>query len=89
MTDPGGLSGSASVVITVGNTEPTVKLETPVNGGFFGFGDLVPFTVTVTDPEDGEIDCSKVTVEYILGHDNHGHPLSRVLSRLRGHRDPG
>ncbi|WP_041322586.1 ThuA domain-containing protein [Saccharomonospora viridis] len=78
VTDPGGLSGSASVVITVGNTEPTVKLETPVNGGFFGFGDLVPFTVTVTDPEDGEIDCSKVTVEYILGHDNHGHPLSRA-----------
>jgi cytochrome c len=78
VTDSGGLTGSASVVVTVGNTAPTVTIEAPVNGGFFGFGDSVPFRVTVTDPEDGEIDCSKVTVEYILGHDNHGHPLSRA-----------
>src|SRR5690606_36295288 len=78
VTDTSGLTGSASVVVTVGNTAPTVTIQTPVNGGFFGFGDSVPFQVTVTDPEDGEIDCSKVTVEYILGHDNHGHPLSRA-----------
>jgi glucose/arabinose dehydrogenase len=78
VTDTTGLTGAASVVITAGNTEPAVKLDAPVNGGFFGFGDTVPFHVTVTDPEDGTIDCSKVTVEYILGHDNHGHPLSRA-----------
>ena len=77
VTDSTGLTGAASVVVTAGNTAPTVTLETPVDGGFFGFGDQVPFTVTVTDPEDGTIDCSKVTVEYILGHDTHGHPLSR------------
>ncbi|WP_199430141.1 ThuA domain-containing protein [Qaidamihabitans albus] len=78
VTDSTGLTGSASVVVTVGNTEPTVTLETPVDGGFFGFGDKVPFKVTVTDPEDGQIDCSKVTVEYVLGHNDHGHPLSRA-----------
>nr|WP_208326039.1 ThuA domain-containing protein [Amycolatopsis arida] len=78
VTDPTGLTGAASVVITAGNTAPTVTLEAPAHGGFFGFGDTVPFRVTVTDPEDGPIDCAKVTVEYILGHDNHGHPLSRA-----------
>ncbi|MBK1786272.1 ThuA domain-containing protein [Prauserella cavernicola] len=78
VTDEGGLTGAASVVVTAGNTEPEVTIEAPVNGGFFGFGDKVPFKVSVTDPEDGEIDCSRVTVEYILGHDNHGHPLSRA-----------
>jgi hypothetical protein len=66
------------VVVTAGNTMPVVALDAPANGGFFGFGDKVPFKVTVTDPEDGPVDCSKVTVEYILGHDNHGHPLSRA-----------
>lgn len=67
----------ASATITVGNTSPVVKLELPGNGSFFDFGDQVPFKVTVTDPEDGAaIDCDRVTVEYILGHDNHGHPLS-------------
>ncbi|WP_019816221.1 ThuA domain-containing protein [Saccharomonospora saliphila] len=78
VTDDTGLTGSASVVVTVGNTAPSVTLETPADGGVFGFGDEVPFRVSVTDPEDGEIDCSRVTVEYILGHDNHGHPLSRA-----------
>ncbi|WP_260194138.1 ThuA domain-containing protein [Actinophytocola gossypii] len=78
VTDESGLTGAASVVITVGNTAPEVKLDLPANGGFFGFGDTVPFKVTVTDPEEGTIDCSKVTVEYILGHDSHGHPLSRA-----------
>jgi cytochrome c len=78
VSDPTGLVGSASVTVTVGNTAPTVRLETPVHGGFFAFGDRIPFKVTVTDPEDGQIDCSKVTVEYILGHDQHGHPLTKV-----------
>jgi len=78
VTDQTGLTGAASVVITVGNTAPTVTLEVPENGGFFNFGDGVPFKVTVTDPEDPSIDCAKVTVEYILGHDAHGHPLSRA-----------
>jgi PKD repeat protein len=78
VTDPTGLTGAASAVITAGNTAPAVTLDLPVDGGFFGYGDTVPFKVTVTDPEDGTIDCSKVVVEYILGHDNHGHPLSRA-----------
>ena len=78
VTDESGLTGAASVVVTVGNTAPTVKLELPANGGFFGYGDKVPFKVTVTDPEDASIDCTKVHVEYILGHDNHGHPLSQA-----------
>ena len=78
VTDESGLTGAASQVITVGNTAPTVTLELPANGGFFAYGDQVPFKVTVSDPEDPTIDCSRVTVEYILGHDSHGHPLSEA-----------
>ncbi|WP_324650820.1 ThuA domain-containing protein [Georgenia sp. H159] len=69
-------TGTSTVNITVGNTAPEVTLELPVDGGIFSFGDEVPYRVTVTDAEDGEIDCSSVQVEYILGHDEHGHPLS-------------
>ncbi|WP_052852858.1 PQQ-dependent sugar dehydrogenase [Streptomyces avicenniae] len=72
--DPSGATGSASVQISVGNTAPTVRLELPADGTLVDFGDAVPFRVTVTDPEDGQIDCSEVTVNFILGHDSHGHP---------------
>ncbi|GII59691.1 glycosyl hydrolase [Planotetraspora thailandica] len=74
--DPQGLTGTASLVVSVGNTAPTVNLSTPVNGSLFAFGDTVPYTVTVTDPEDGTIDCSKVTVTYFLGHDSHRHQIT-------------
>ncbi|MFJ8673882.1 PQQ-dependent sugar dehydrogenase [Streptomyces sp. NPDC093589] len=74
--DATGRTGSASVHLTVGNTAPEVKLELPGDGQLFTFGDKVPFKVTVTDPEDGTIDCTKVKVTHILGHDSHGHPVT-------------
>jgi glucose/arabinose dehydrogenase/PKD repeat protein len=76
VTDPGGRTGTSSVVITVGNTAPTVTISTPVNGTTFNFGDTVPYTITVSDPEDGTIDCTRVRLTYVLGHDSHGHPIT-------------
>ncbi|MFD0318386.1 PQQ-dependent sugar dehydrogenase [Streptomyces flavalbus] len=74
VTDSTGKSATASVQITVGNTAPTVTLDTPLDGRIYDFGAAIPFKVTVTDPEDGTIDCSKVKVSFIVGHDSHGHP---------------
>ncbi|QUI34879.1 PQQ-dependent sugar dehydrogenase [Streptomyces alfalfae] len=77
--DSTGRTGSASAHITVGNTAPKVTLELPGDGQLFTFGDKVPFKVKVTDPEDGAsgpIDCAKVKVTHILGHDSHGHPVT-------------
>ncbi|GFN00401.1 glycosyl hydrolase [Streptomyces fulvorobeus] len=76
--DLSGRTGSASVHVTVGNTAPTVRLELPAEGQLFTFGDEIPFKVTVTDPEDGTVDCSRVAVRFILGHDSHGHPVTTV-----------
>ncbi|MDP9865314.1 MULTISPECIES: ThuA domain-containing protein [Streptosporangium] len=73
ITDSSGKSGSATVPITVGNTAPVVTFGSPPNGGVISFGDSVGYTVTVTDPEDGTIDCSKVVVVTALGHDTHSH----------------
>ncbi|WP_424923289.1 ThuA domain-containing protein [Amycolatopsis arida] len=78
VTDETGKTGAANVTVTVGNTAPEVELVSPVDGGFFDFGDTVPFDVRVTDPEDGEIDCSRVVVQPALGHDQHAHPLDPI-----------
>ncbi|UJV39493.1 PQQ-dependent sugar dehydrogenase [Streptomyces sp. AMCC400023] len=75
--DTTGRTGSASVQIVVGNTAPKVELQLPADGQLFAFGDAVPFKVKVSDPEDGRpIDCAKVKVTFILGHDSHGHPVT-------------
>ena len=71
--DSSGKSSGANTTITVGNTAPTVTINVPVDGGTFAFGDNIPYTVTVTDPEDGPISCSRITTTFVLGHDTHGH----------------
>jgi glucose/arabinose dehydrogenase/PKD repeat protein/type 1 glutamine amidotransferase len=73
VTDSSGKTAVLTRTITVGNTAPTVAVAAPRAGSFFDWGDSVPFTVNVTDPEDGVIDCSRVTVTFVLGHDGHGH----------------
>ncbi|MDG4831224.1 ThuA domain-containing protein [Solwaraspora sp. WMMD1047] len=77
VTNPAGRSAVANVPITVGNTAPTVTIEFPPDGGFFEWGDQVRYTISVTDPEDGEIDCDRVQLQVLLGHDEHAHPLEQ------------
>ncbi len=74
VTDSTGRSAAASVRIIVGNQAPVVSLEVESTTPPFNFGDTVHFTVEVSD--DQTVDCSRVTVAYILGHDQHGHPQS-------------
>ncbi|MEO3749460.1 PQQ-dependent sugar dehydrogenase [Streptomyces sp. B6B3] len=76
VTNGAGLTANASIPVTVGNTAPTVQLNLPHNGQLVDFGDAVPFEITVTDPEESEIDCANVTLTFALGHDNHHHDLT-------------
>jgi hypothetical protein len=82
--DPLGATGSASTVITVGNTAPTVTVALPGDGQLFSFGDTVPFQISATDPEDGTIDCTRAKMTYLLGHDQHAHEITAVQSGCTG-----
>ncbi len=73
VTDAGGATGRAQVPITVGNTAPTVRFDLPPDGGQFAWGDRVAYTVSVADPDGGEVDCSRVSVVTAIGHDDHSH----------------
>ncbi|MEU6159254.1 lectin [Streptomyces sp. NPDC047130] len=95
VTDATGKTATASVQVTVGNTAPKVTLDLPVDGSIHDFGDAIPFKVTVTDPEDGTIDCSRVKVTFVVGHDSHGHPQTsttgcegRLQTLADGEHDP-
>ena len=54
VTDDKGATGSASVPVMVGNTEPTVTFESPANGDFFAPGEAVKFKISARDAEDGD-----------------------------------
>ena len=72
VTDQTGRSASWQVRVTVGNQAPVVRLSVVSTTPPFNFGDTVHFTVTITD--DQPVDCARVSVAYILGHESHGHP---------------
>jgi glucose/arabinose dehydrogenase/type 1 glutamine amidotransferase/PKD repeat protein len=75
VTDSTNRSSVVNVPITVGNTAPTVTLTSPLDGQIFDFGATFNYSATVTDPEDGTIDCQTVTTQPALGHAQHAHPL--------------
>ncbi|RKP53075.1 carbohydrate-binding protein [Cohnella endophytica] len=74
VTDRKKNATSVIIPITVGNRAPIVKITAPIERGFFAWGETITYSVTVTDAEDKEIDCSKVQVTPALGHDEHSHP---------------
>ncbi|MGX7825768.1 ThuA domain-containing protein [Actinokineospora sp. 24-640] len=78
VTDPTGKTGVANVTVTSGNTAPAVRFTSPVHGGMFDFGDSVAYSLSVTDPEDGTVDCTKVITQPALGHDQHAHPINQI-----------
>ncbi|PWD51071.1 hypothetical protein C8046_10855 [Serinibacter arcticus] len=85
VTDPQGKSTATTVNVTVGNSSPTLTLEYPADGGFFAWGDNVPFKYTATDVEDGPtIACSRLNWTFGLGHDTHAHPLEQRVNLCEG-----
>jgi hypothetical protein len=74
VTDRTGRSASAEAQVIVGNARPVIEFVKPVAGQAFHFGDTVQVEVKVTD--DQPVDCTKVQLSYIVGHQTHGHPIS-------------
>lgn len=78
VTDPSGRTGVAALLVTVGNTAPVLSFAQPPNGLTFKDGDQVAWKINVTDPDGTPVDCSKVQVNYSLGHDMHSHNLAQA-----------
>ncbi len=54
VTDAAGATATASVAIIAGNSQPEVKLESPLDGEFFTPGQPVKWKATVRDAEEGD-----------------------------------
>ncbi|WOO43654.1 ThuA domain-containing protein [Rubellicoccus peritrichatus] len=97
VTDSDGLSATANLTISAGNSAPSIAFTTPPNNSFYDWGDMVSFDITVTDPEDGsstggQITDSDVLYEGSLGHIAHQHNEKQFNSlgdTVEIERDPG
>jgi cytochrome c len=74
VVDSTGRSATASARVIVGNETPVITFITPSFGDPFEFGQSVSYELVVTDSQP--VDCARVSVQYVLGHDGHPHSLS-------------
>jgi glucose/arabinose dehydrogenase len=87
VTDPGGLSATATVTITVGNTSPTATITTPAAGTTWKVGDVITFSGSATDAQDGALPASALTWDLILHHcpsNCHTHPPQSFVGVASG-----
>ncbi len=79
VTDAQSLSTtSAPVPISVNNTPPTATIDTPATGTTWKVGDVISFSGSATDPQQGTLPTSSLSWELILQHcpsNCHPHPL--------------
>ena len=78
VTDSHGASATDSVTITVGNTAPTAVINTPAAGTTWKVGDVINFSGSATDAQDGTLPASALSWDLILQHcpsNCHTHPL--------------
>jgi glucose/arabinose dehydrogenase len=69
----GTVSSFATVGIRVGNP-PVPTISAPLDGVLFRAGDVIPFSGSATDPEDGVLPASGFTWNIDFLHEGHIHP---------------
>ena len=87
VTDGRGGSDTATVTITVGNTPPTATIATPAAGTTWKVGDVISFSGSATDTQDGTLPASALTWELVLQHcpsNCHTHPLQSFAGMASG-----
>ena len=66
VTDPAGAKNTASLDIIAGNTPPAVALDVKsANRTFFKPGEPLPYSVQVSDREDGALGAGKIPAEQV------------------------
>ena len=84
---PGASSVSAPINITVGNTPPTATINTPSSSLTWRVGDVIAFSGSGTDQQDGNLPASALSWSLILNHcpsNCHAHPLQDFVGVSSG-----
>jgi glucose/arabinose dehydrogenase len=73
--DPSGATSTASVVVTIGSAPPQPTIATPADGTKANVGDVINFSGSAFDPDDGNLPASALHWSVILHHEQHTHDM--------------
>ena len=87
VSDPQGLSDVAAVVVIVNDTPPTPTLSAPAASVEWSTGQIIGFSGSATDAQDGTVPATSLSWSLILHHcpsDCHSHPLQDFIGVATG-----
>jgi glucose/arabinose dehydrogenase len=68
VTDAGTATGTDTQLIAVSNSPPVPVISTPTAGTTWRVGDLISFSGSATDPQDGQLPASALTWSLVIQH---------------------
>ena len=74
---------STPIAISAGN-RPVVTISSPTDGAIFRAGDVITFSGTATDAEDGTLPASAYTWNIDFLHEGHVHPGTPIIGVTSG-----
>jgi glucose/arabinose dehydrogenase len=88
----GQISQEAKSTVTVGSLPPEASIDAPAPGDTFEEGDIIGFSGTAHDPDEGELRPENLRWTVILHHDTHQHYYQDTTGAsgsfiARGHGD--
>ena len=73
--DFGNALSNAAVLTVTANRAPTAAMSQPATGALYSAGNVITYTGTATDPEDGTLPASAFIWKVDFHHDTHLHPF--------------
>jgi glucose/arabinose dehydrogenase/regulation of enolase protein 1 (concanavalin A-like superfamily) len=77
------VSQVATLTVTTFNAPPSPAITTPVPGALYRGGDVISFSGSATDPEDGTLPASAFTWSVVFHHADHVHDGPPVAQGVR------
>jgi glucose/arabinose dehydrogenase len=77
------LSNTATLTVTAFNNNPVAAITTPAAGALYRAGDVISFSGSATDTEDGDLPASAFTWWVDFHHDVHRHDGPPVASGVK------
>lgn len=81
VSDGAAVVSSTPISIQVGNP-PILQMNSPAAGLVYKAGDVISYSASATDPEDGNLPASAFTWTVILVHGTHTHPFQGPLTGI-------
>ena len=89
VSNASGTVTSAAAVLSVTTSKPPVPtIATPASGATYTAGNLISFSGSATDPDEGSLPASDLTWTVTFQHDVHNHPVLGPLIGSTGSFTP-